>query len=275
MTADAPAADPHRVRPAAGGPARNALLRALRVTVAGCLAFYPLRYGFDDSTAALYGLFAVIALGALSEVTGTPAARTRTYLAAVGVGAVLVTAGTLAAVNTVVAAAGMLVVGFVVAYAGVGGPRIVGIANGLQLFYILPCFPPFAPDTLDHRIAGLVVGGLLLTAADRLLWPAPGPPRPPRGWPWRRRPSRPTPPRCGPCYATRQPPPARRRLPGRPRATPRMPSGWHTSRWRNARSGPAGATAGCSPRMPRSASREGAWPTSAAWSVSLAGCRTP
>jgi hypothetical protein len=178
MTADAPTADPHRVRPAAGGPARNALLRALRVTVAGCLAFYPLRYGFDDSTAALYGLFAVIALGALSEVTGTPAARTRTYLAAVGVGAVLVTAGTLAAVNTVVAAAGMLVVGFVVAYAGVGGPRIVGIANGLQLFYILPCFPPFAPDTLDHRIAGLVVGGLLLTAADRLLWPAPGPPPP-------------------------------------------------------------------------------------------------
>ena len=178
MTADAPAADPHRVRPAAGGPARKALLRALRVTVAGCLAFYPLRYGFDDSTAALYGLFAVIALGALSEVTGTPAARTRTYLAAVGAGAVLVTAGTLAAVNTVVAATGMLVVGFVVAYAGVGGPRIVGIANGLQLFYILPCFPPFAPDTLDHRIAGLVVGGLLLTAADRLLWPAPGPPPP-------------------------------------------------------------------------------------------------
>ena len=90
----------------------------------------------------------------------------------------LVTAGTLAAVNTVVAATGMLVVGFVVAYAGVGGPRIVGIANGLQLFYILPCFPPFAPDTLDHRIAGLVVGGLLLAVADRLLWPAPGPPPP-------------------------------------------------------------------------------------------------
>jgi uncharacterized membrane protein YccC len=178
MAADAPAADPHRVRPAAGGSVRTALLRALRVTVAGCLAFYPLRYGLDDSTAALYALFAVIALGALSDVTGTPAARTRTYLAAVGVGAVLVTAGTLAAVNTAVAATGMLVVGFVVAYAGVGGPRVVGVANGLQLFYILPCFPPFAPDTLDHRIAGLFVGGLLLTAADRLLWPAPGPPPP-------------------------------------------------------------------------------------------------
>jgi hypothetical protein len=53
------------------------------------------------------------------------------------------------------------------------------VANGLQLFYVLPCYPPFAPDTLDERLAGLAVGGLLLTVADRLLWPDPGPP--PRG----------------------------------------------------------------------------------------------
>jgi Fusaric acid resistance protein-like len=155
-----------------------AVSRAVRVTVAACLAFYPLQYVLGDSTTAVYALFTAIALGALSDVQGAPSTRTRTYLAAIGVGAVLITAGTLAAVSTTVAASGMLVVGFVVAYAGVAGPRVVGVANGLQLFYVLPCFPPFAPDTLDERLIGLVVGGLLLAAADRLVWPAPDPPPP-------------------------------------------------------------------------------------------------
>jgi Fusaric acid resistance protein-like len=157
---------------------RAAVRRAVRVTVAACLAFYPLQYILGDSTTAVYALFTAIALGALSDVQGAPSTRTRTYLAAIGAGALLITAGTLAAVSTEVAAAGMLVVGFVVAYAGAGGPRVAGVANGLQLFYVLPCFPPFAPDTLDQRLAGLVVGGLLLTAADRLVWPAPAPPPP-------------------------------------------------------------------------------------------------
>jgi hypothetical protein len=157
---------------------RAAVRRAVQVTVAACVAFYTLRYVAGDSTTAVYALFTAVALGALSDVQGAAPTRTRTYLAAVAVGGVLVTAGTLAAVNTVVAAAGMLVVGFVVAFAGVGGPRVAGVANGLQLFYVLPCFPPFAPDTLDQRLVGLLVGGLLLTLADRLVWPAAAP-RPP------------------------------------------------------------------------------------------------
>ncbi len=154
---------------------RTAVRRAVQVTVAACLAFYTLQYVVGDPTTAVYALFAAIALGALSDVQGAPSTRTRTYLAAVAIGAVLITAGTLAAVSTVVAAAGMLVVGFVVAYAGVGGPRVAGVANGLQLFYVLPCFPPFAPDALDQRLAGVLVGGLLLTLADRLVWPAAAP----------------------------------------------------------------------------------------------------
>jgi uncharacterized membrane protein YccC len=159
-------------------PSQAAVRRAVRVTVAACLAFYPLRYGLGDPTTAVYAVFSAISLGALSDVQGAPASRTRTYLAALVAGGVLVTAGTLAAVSTAVAAAGMLVVGFVVAFAGIGGTRVAGVANGLQLFYLLPCFPPFAPDTLDQRLTGLAVGGLLLAAADRLVLPTPGPPPP-------------------------------------------------------------------------------------------------
>jgi hypothetical protein len=52
---------------------------------------------------------------------------------------------------------------------------VAGVTTGLQLFYVLPCFPPYAPGTLDQRLAGLATGGLLLVVADRLLWSAPAP----------------------------------------------------------------------------------------------------
>ncbi|WP_220187630.1 hypothetical protein, partial [Pseudonocardia pini] len=151
---------------------RVALRKAVRISVASLAGFYVCLYGFGDSTTAIYALFTVIALGALSEVSGTPGRRLRTFAVAVPVGAVLVCLGTLLAVSTWAAAAGMLVVGFAVAYAGVGGPRVAGVANGLQLLYVLPCFPPFAPDTLDQRLLGLVIGGVLLVVADRYLLPA-------------------------------------------------------------------------------------------------------
>ena len=69
----------------------------------------------------------------------------------------------------------MLVVGFAVAFAGVGGPRIAGVANGLQLFYVLPCFPPYDPASLPQRLIGLTIGIGLVAVADRLLWPAGAP----------------------------------------------------------------------------------------------------
>ena len=47
----------------------------------------------------------------------------------------------------------MFVLGFAVAFAGIGGPRLVGLATGTQLLYILPCFPPFDPGSLGHVLA--------------------------------------------------------------------------------------------------------------------------
>ena len=125
--------------------------------------------------AALFLRLGTIAFGVLSDVGGPPAQRTRTYLGALPVALVLVTIGTATARSTPAAVVGMLVVGFAVAFAGVGGPRIAGVANGLQLFYVLPCFPPYDPASLPQRLVGLVIGVGLVTAADRLLWPAGAP----------------------------------------------------------------------------------------------------
>jgi len=156
-------------------PGLVAVKRAARVSLATCIGFYFSLYVVGDSQMALYASFGCIALGALSEVTGEPWQRTKTYAASLIAGIVLVTLGTLLAFNTWAAVAGMFVVGFVVAYAGVGGPRVVGAATGLQLLYILPSFPPYAPETLGSRLIGLVLALALLATADRLLWPPPVP----------------------------------------------------------------------------------------------------
>ncbi|MDQ4116097.1 MAG: FUSC family protein, partial [Actinomycetota bacterium] len=157
-------------------PPAPVVRRAVRVSVAGLIGFYLCRYVLDDPVAATYAMFTVVALGVFSaEVVGTPGRRLATLAASSAVGAVLVTLGTLLAVSTAAAVAGILVVGFAVAYAGVGGPRLVGVANGLHLLYVLPCFPPFQPDTLDQRLFGLALGAVLLILADRYLLP-PAPP---------------------------------------------------------------------------------------------------
>ncbi|HKT00170.1 MAG TPA: FUSC family membrane protein, partial [Rugosimonospora sp.] len=156
-------------------PSLSSLRRAVRVALVACTGFYACRYGLHNPAMATYALFGTIALGALSQLNGSGAEQSRTLLAALPAGAVLVTAGTLLSVTTWTATLGMFVLGFLVSYVGVGGPRLVGLASGMQLLYILPCFPPYDPGSLGYRLAGLVVGVLLLAAANVLLWPDPRP----------------------------------------------------------------------------------------------------
>ncbi|MFE9380806.1 FUSC family protein [Streptomyces sp. NPDC006855] len=152
------------------GPRRATVLRrAVRVTVAASVGFYPLLYGAALPVAALYALFAPIAMGLLSPVPGSGPQRASVMLRALPPALVLATSGTLLAVNTWAAAGGMLVIGFLLAFVAVAGPRPAAAAPGLQLFYILACFPPYAPGTLGERLAGLTLGALLLAACEILL----------------------------------------------------------------------------------------------------------
>jgi uncharacterized membrane protein YccC len=149
--------------------------RAVRVTLVACTGFLVSRYALDNAVMAPYALFGAVALGILSQIPGSPAQRARTLLAVLPVGWVLVTLGTLLSVNTAAATAGMFVLGFVVSFVGVGGPRLVGLAAGIQLLYILPCFPPYDPGSLGWRLAGVTMAVLLLAAAELVVWPDPTP----------------------------------------------------------------------------------------------------
>ena len=89
----------------------------------------------------VYACFAALSLGAMSSIAGSAGQRLRLYAVALLGSWIFVTAGTFAAVNVWVASAGMLVVGFLVSYLAIGGPRLAGISTGLLLMFILPSFP--------------------------------------------------------------------------------------------------------------------------------------
>ncbi|MFG2577111.1 FUSC family protein [Streptomyces sp. NPDC048481] len=147
--------------------------RAVRVTASAAAGFYPAAYLLDQPVTAVYALFTPIALGVLSPLPGSGRARAVTVLWALPAAAALAALGTALAVTTWAAVAGMLLVGFGLAFGAVCGPRPAGAAPGLLLFYILACFPPFAPQTLPQRLAGVALGGLLLALCERTVLPDP------------------------------------------------------------------------------------------------------
>ncbi|MER6736929.1 FUSC family protein [Streptomyces puniciscabiei] len=150
--------------------------RAVRVTLVAAAGFYLFRYGLDRPVAATYALFASVALGGLARIPGTGRQRAVTVLRLLPVCWLLVVVGTFLSVRTWSAVVGMLAVGFMLGFAAVGGPRPAGAAPGLQLLYILPSFPPYAPATLGERLAGTSTGLALFIAAEALILPEPAPP---------------------------------------------------------------------------------------------------
>ncbi|MER0478065.1 FUSC family protein [Streptomyces sp. Edi2] len=155
---------------------RSVVGNALRVTVASCVAFYLCRYALGLTVMSVYATFTVVSLGVLARIPGSGRQRATTVLMALPAGLALITLGTLLAVQTWAAVLGMLVIGFLVAYAGTTGPRIAGAAPGMQLLYILPCFPPYAPDALGQRLSGFLLGAALLALAQLFLVPEPDTP---------------------------------------------------------------------------------------------------
>ncbi|MET8585997.1 FUSC family protein [Streptomyces collinus] len=150
--------------------------RALRVTLVAATGFYLFRYGLDRPVSATYALFAAVALGGLSKIPGTGRQRAAVAARLLPVCWAVVVAGTYLSVETWSAVVGMLLIGFALTFAAVGGPRLAGATPGLQLLYILPSFPPYDPASLGDRLLGTTTGLLLFIAAEALILPEPAPP---------------------------------------------------------------------------------------------------
>ncbi|WP_327241436.1 hypothetical protein [Streptomyces sp. NBC_01320] len=98
------------LRHGTGTTARTAR-RAARVTLAAA-AFYTGLYGLHDPVTATYALFAAVAMAGLSRIPGTGHQHAAVVAQVLPAGWILVTAGTLLAVHTRAAVAGMLLIGF-------------------------------------------------------------------------------------------------------------------------------------------------------------------
>lgn len=150
--------------------------RALRTTLSACVSFFVCLYALDRPVAATYALFAAVSMAALSHIPGTGRQRAVVMIRATPTAWVLLTLGTFLAIRTWSAVVGMLLIGFFLAFVAAAGPRAAGAAPGLQLLYILPCFPPYAPGTLGERLLGATFGLLLLVLAELFVLPEePGP----------------------------------------------------------------------------------------------------
>ncbi|WP_327382631.1 FUSC family protein [Streptomyces sp. NBC_01207] len=150
--------------------------RALRTTLSACASFFVCLYALDRPVAATYALFAAVSMAALSHIPGTGRQRAAVMVRATPTAWVLLTLGTFLAIRTWSAVVGMLLIGFFLAFVAAAGPRAAGAAPGLQLLYILPCFPPYAPGTLGERLLGATFGLLLLVLAEVFVLPEePGP----------------------------------------------------------------------------------------------------
>ncbi|WP_063831307.1 FUSC family protein [Streptomyces sp. NRRL F-2664] len=147
--------------------------RAIRTTLAACGSFYLFLYGLDQPVAATYALFGVVSMAALSHIPGTGRQRAAVMARTMPAVWLLVAAGTFLAVRTWSAVAGMLVIGFALAFVAAAGPRAAGANPGLQLLYIMPSFPPYAPDTLGARLLGVTFGLVLLVLAELFVLPEP------------------------------------------------------------------------------------------------------
>ncbi|WP_369382844.1 FUSC family protein [Streptomyces sp. cg36] len=148
----------------------QAVRRAVWVVLAGGGVFYTLLYGFHQPVMGLYAMFGALPMIMFAHLSGPAARRGRTMVLTLPAAWVMVTAGTLLAVNDWAAAGGLLVLSFLVAFLGVLGPRQAALAAALQLYYVLPCFPPYEPHQLWQRLAGITLGVLAAVVVDQVLW---------------------------------------------------------------------------------------------------------
>jgi uncharacterized membrane protein YccC len=125
----------------------------------------------DNDTAALFAAFAAFALLAMADFGGPPIARTRAYLGATMIGAVLITIGTLVSNEPILAGLLMFVIAFVIMQvAAFGGAWSVGMF-ATTLAYVLSATFPGPASQIPDRLAGWGVGGLVATVMALVLWP--------------------------------------------------------------------------------------------------------
>ena len=126
-----------------------------------------------NPTTATFAAFGSFAMLLLADFGGTMRERLAAQVSLIGTGCVLICLGTLASRNAWVAAAAMVVVGFLVLFAGVVSSVLAAASTSVLLSFILPVSLPGDASSIPDRLAGWLLAGAASLVAISLLWPAP------------------------------------------------------------------------------------------------------
>jgi uncharacterized membrane protein YccC len=160
-----------RARARFSDPELTSLKSAARaaITMPAVFAFADKVIGnIQTATFAAFGSFAMLIL---VEFTGRPRPRLTAYLALGLLGAVLVVLGTLCSQNDWLAAGAMLVVGFLVLYAGLLGGYFAAGGTAAILAFVLPVTLAAPLSSIPARLEGWGLAAGAATCAVMLLWP--------------------------------------------------------------------------------------------------------
>ncbi|MCW2968839.1 MAG: hypothetical protein JWM71_2611 [Solirubrobacteraceae bacterium] len=163
--------------PARWLPARDGDLRATRraartaIVMPALFALGSMVIG--DPGVATFAAFGSFAMLLLADFGGSLTERLAAQASLVAIGCVLIPLATLVSRTPWAAAVAMLVVGFVVLFAGVVSSALAVASTSILLSFILPVATPAAADAIPGRLLGWLIAGVVSLPAVTLLWPAP------------------------------------------------------------------------------------------------------
>lgn len=126
-----------------------------------------------NPTVATFAAFGSFAMLLLADFGGPLVERLAAQASLVTVGCVLVSLGTLVSGNPWTAAIAMVIVAFLVLFAGVASSALAGASTAVLLSFILPVAAPSGPAAIPDRVLGWALAGVVSVPAVVLLWPAP------------------------------------------------------------------------------------------------------
>jgi hypothetical protein len=129
----------------------SSLRRATRTAIVMPATFALGTQAIGNPTTATFAAFGSFALLLLADFGGTMGERLAAQASLVGAGCVLICLGTLASRNAWLAAAAMVVVGFLVLFAGVVSSVLAAASTSVLLSFILEAFGVFYESCATGR----------------------------------------------------------------------------------------------------------------------------
>lgn len=154
-------------------PELAATRRAVRAAIVMPALFALCGQVFDSPTTATYAAFGSFSMLLLVDFTGPMVQRLQAHAGLAVAWAVLICLGTLVAHQVWLAVAVMVVIGFVVLFAGAISSVLAGASTALLLAFVLPVTSPAPLSQLPDRLAGAGLAALAAMLAVSLLWPRP------------------------------------------------------------------------------------------------------